>query len=98
MWTSQLSRSLEVSETTVELKPKSTTGTIRIGKTGSFVVSVHSLSPTSLSLVPAVSSEARDSSLFSVVGGSLAVKSCSFVDFSLVARSDPSHWIDPEDG
>ncbi|KAK2960740.1 hypothetical protein BLNAU_4136 [Blattamonas nauphoetae] len=54
--------------------------------------------PTSLSLVPAVSSEARDSSLFSVVGGSLAVKSCSFVDFSLVARSDPSHWIDPEDG
>ncbi|KAK2955004.1 hypothetical protein BLNAU_10144 [Blattamonas nauphoetae] len=95
---SQLSRSLEVSETTVELKPKSTTGTIRIGKTGSFVVSVHSLSPTSLSLVPAVSSEARDSSLFSVVGGSLAVKSCSFVDFSLVARSDPSHWIDPEDG
>ncbi|KAK2946149.1 hypothetical protein BLNAU_18893 [Blattamonas nauphoetae] len=84
---SQLSRSLEVSETTVELKPKSTTGTIRIGKTGSFVVSVHSLSPTSLSLVPAVSSEARDSSLFSVVGGSLAVKSCSFVDFSLSSHA-----------
>ncbi|KAK2948790.1 hypothetical protein BLNAU_16240 [Blattamonas nauphoetae] len=80
---SQLNSELVLNEADVELKSASGTGTIRIGKTGSFVLSTHSLSTTSLSFVPVIASETRDSSLYSVIGGSLTMTSCSFSDFCL---------------
>ncbi|KAK2948045.1 hypothetical protein BLNAU_16992 [Blattamonas nauphoetae] len=82
---SQLTSQLTLNETNVEMKPTSGTGTVRIGKTGSFLLSTHSLSSTSLSFVPIVASATRDASLFSVVGGSLTITSCSFADFSLAS-------------
>ncbi|KAK2947583.1 hypothetical protein BLNAU_17488 [Blattamonas nauphoetae] len=83
---SQLNSELSLNEADVEMKPTSETGTVRIGKTGSFILSTHSLIATSLSFVPVVATETRDSSLFSVVGGSLTIALCSFTDFSLSSQ------------
>ncbi|KAK2948789.1 hypothetical protein BLNAU_16239 [Blattamonas nauphoetae] len=83
---SQLNLGLTLNEADVELKSASGTGTLRMGKSGGFILSTHSLIATSLSFVPVVASETRDSSLFSVVGGSLTMTSCSFTDFSLSSQ------------
>ncbi|KAK2946801.1 hypothetical protein BLNAU_18259 [Blattamonas nauphoetae] len=80
---SQLDSELTLNEANIEMRPTSGTETIRIGKTGSFLLSTHSLSPSSLSFVPVVATETRDSSLFSIVGGSLTMTSCSFAGFCL---------------
>ncbi|KAK2954950.1 hypothetical protein BLNAU_10090 [Blattamonas nauphoetae] len=83
---SQLDSELSLNEADVQVQPTSGTGTVRIGKTGSFLLSTHSLIAFSLSFVPVVATETRDSSLFSVVGGSLTMTSCSFTDFSLLSE------------
>ncbi|KAK2947582.1 hypothetical protein BLNAU_17487 [Blattamonas nauphoetae] len=83
---SQLDSELTLNVSDVELKPTSETGTVRTGKTGSFILSTHSLTISSLSFVPVVATETRDSSLFSVVGGSLSIASCSFADFFLSSQ------------
>ncbi|KAK2953816.1 hypothetical protein BLNAU_11219 [Blattamonas nauphoetae] len=88
---SQLDSELTLNEADVKLKPTSETGTVRIGKTGCFILSTHSLSPSSLSFVPVVASEIRYSSLFSVVGGSLTITLCLFADFSLSSVSLIEH-------
>ncbi|KAK2948792.1 hypothetical protein BLNAU_16242 [Blattamonas nauphoetae] len=82
---SQLDSELTLNEADVEMRPTSGTGTIQIGKNGCFNFSTHSLIATSLSFVPVVASDTRVSSLFSVVGGSLTITSCSFSDFCLLS-------------